>query len=96
MWVTPYDLATGPKTYVRHLPIFTGGYRLCSQLILNREEYVINVILLKIDQIDKELPEEDTEPEEIIEVIKLCKNGKSPGHDGFPPEFCKFFRAQLA
>ena len=30
---------------------------------------------------------------EILDVLKTCKNGKSPGSDGFPAEFYKFFLA---
>ena len=49
----------------------------------------------KIDEADVELCEQDIDLEEIGHALKELQNGKSPGSDGFTPDFYKFFWAKI-
>jgi exonuclease III len=61
---------------------------------INREEvkqYFIQEEIPHISEEDKQLCEAILSYEEIGRSLKELKNGKTPGVDGFPPEFYKFF-----
>ena len=45
----------------------------------------------KISEEDRVLCDEDITIEEVGRALKDLKNGKTPGTDGFPPDFYKFF-----
>ena len=45
----------------------------------------------KLDLADKNLCEQEVTKQECASALKELKNGKSPGSDGFPPEFYKMF-----
>jgi hypothetical protein len=60
----------------------------------NREEvkqYFIQEEIPKISEEDKEMCDSDLSFDEICRALKELKNGKTPGVDGFPPDFYKFF-----
>ena len=51
--------------------------------------------ILKISQANNELCEQEISIEEIGKALKELKNGKSPGTDGFTPDFYKFFWSDI-
>jgi exonuclease III len=53
----------------------------------------LNVPKLTLEEKDK--CEGTLSQQEILDVLKTCKNNKSPGTDGFPAEFYKTFWLQL-
>ena len=64
----------------------------------NREEikqFFLNEDTPKISEENKTLCDSDISLEEIGRALKELKNGKSPGSDGFPPDFYKFFWSDL-
>jgi exonuclease III len=49
----------------------------------------------KISQEERDICDGDITIEEIGKALKELKNGKTPGTDGFPPDFYKFFWTDL-
>ncbi len=55
------------------------------------DTFLKNNKLTHLTDSDKELCDSDITESDILKSLKLLKNGKSPGTDGLPAEFYKFF-----
>lgn len=59
------------------------------------KQFLQQINLTKLDQNESKVIAETITEEEIKNTIKKLKNNKSPGPDGFPGEFYKYFQAEI-
>ena len=57
--------------------------------------YLDTIDIPKISEATKEYLDRSIEPDEVSLALKQQHNGKTPGTDGIPPEFIKFFWSTL-
>ncbi len=54
-------------------------------------DFLINNNILKLSNSEKELCDQQIAEKEILNSLKQLHNGKTPGTDGLPPDFYKYF-----
>lgn len=72
--------------YTESLSIHDDTYKKSSDYFFDEKDTFPNLDSVQKDMCDKEITER-----EITESIKELKNGRTPGSDGLPSEFYKFF-----
>ncbi len=71
--------------YKDNIDTQSDEYKLATSYFTSEHEKPV------LDEVDKLFCDTDISENEVLKSLKLLKNGRTPGSDGFPPDFYKFF-----
>ena len=89
---TGQNILTEPRSILKELKRFyINLYKSSRPTTTNTENQFLNANLKALDETEKQLCEGLITKDEVKTVLKAMANCKSPGSDGYPAEFYKFF-----